>query len=68
MKREECPKGTLAAAKKRVFCHLQSMNLIDFDLNTLAVNCYMQGARDMAETIINRQLNLSVEEVMEYQI
>lgn len=42
------------AARSRVRAHLDHLAMVDYDLRQLAVNCYLQGTRDMAETIIRR--------------
>lgn len=45
--------GTLEAVRRRVLPHLVNLRQVDFDLETFAVNCYLQGLRDMSETVIN---------------
>lgn len=51
---EKVPPGTLRAARNRVAVHLHHLAQVDFDLSQLAVNCYLQGVRDMVETILDR--------------
>lgn len=46
--------GIIEVAKKRTLPHITNLQLIDFDLAQLAVNCYVQGATDMGECMIKR--------------
>lgn len=51
---QEVPAGTLDVAKNRVRVHLQNMGLIDYSLEALAVNCYLQGSHDMCLLFLTR--------------
>jgi len=42
------------AAERRVMPLLVNLRLMDFDLKRLLVSCYLQGVRDLAETLVNK--------------
>lgn len=50
---DEVPAGTMAVAARRIAPHLHLMRMVDYDLPQVLANVYLQGCRDMAETLIS---------------
>lgn len=74
--RDDCPPAILDVATRRVLPHITHLQMVDFDIHQLAVNCYMQGLNDMACSLINKGMiaDASIanikpnEKVLEYEI
>lgn len=47
------PAGMVEVARKRVRSHVDNIPAVGYDLLQLAINCYIQGATDALETVLN---------------
>lgn len=52
----EIDETLIDVAKSRIQVHLHNMRMADYDLERILTNVYLQGCRDMAESIVNQQL------------
>lgn len=59
----------IQVAAKRTANHLKELWRINYKLEVLATNCYLQGLADMAECLIQRgYIPTDEQELMDYQI
>lgn len=54
--KDEITEEMIVVAEERIRPHLLNMGLADYDLKRILVDVYLQGCRDMAETIVNERL------------
>lgn len=54
--KDEVPLGSMELAKRRIQPHLLHLQLVGYDLAMVMAHCYLQGVRDMAETLIQKQM------------
>lgn len=67
--RENYGSDAMRIARERTGNHVLKMNMIDFDLRQLAVNCYLQGVYDTAQALFETGWNPPQETtVTDYQI
>lgn len=53
---DEVTPAQIDVAKRRVMPHLMNFHIVDWNLQTLLVACYLQGCRDLAETMVTRRM------------
>lgn len=51
--KEDLPflKGIMEVAKHRTADHLHYLRMVDYNLEAVLINCYMQGVLDVAEAL-----------------
>ncbi len=54
LKREEYPPKLVQIAKRRVYEHLNGIRMVDFSLEAMAVNIYLQAIYDLATAQANQ--------------
>lgn len=52
--RHDPPPGVIEVAKKRTREHLHNLQMVNFDLSALVVNCYLQGLIDAIDVCESR--------------
>jgi hypothetical protein len=65
--KEDYSPALVKIAKGRVFDHIHLLRLVDFNLEQMAVNIYLQGVHDTATALTNSRLD-TVPEMIPNQI